>query len=300
MTSCSECLNALSSARVTDIAPGSAIALHCATCPQCMRVADEVRYAEYRLAASLNEERPGRPSDEVAIAAIDGSEFQRRRRIGRWVTGALALIALGLFGAAMEARLEDENRPKLVTETMSLRCLTAKQAAELVTPYLRGSGSAVYHSDNLRTITIQGNNDELAGATIAVRSLDDAASCATSPAIATVAGTPVALDPDIALLEFQVDKPAAQIAGTGTPIYPAELRAAGIEGELQAQFVVTEAGNVEVGTFKVMKTTNDLFPRAVRAALPEMRFQPAEAKGRKVKQLVQQSFKFMLDKETIR
>ena len=70
--------------------------------------------------------------------------------------------------------------------------------------------------------------------------------------------------------EFQVEKPVQQIPGTGTPRYPDALRSSGVEGEVQAQFVVDEDGKAEVGSFKVLKTTNDLFASAVRAALPQM------------------------------
>jgi protein TonB len=96
--------------------------------------------------------------------------------------------------------------------------------------------------------------------------------------------------------EFQVEKPVQQIPGTGTPRYPDALRSSGVEGEVQAQFVVDEDGKAEVGSFKVLKATNELFASAVRAALPQMRFYAAEVGGHKVKQLVQQSFQFKLDK----
>jgi hypothetical protein len=65
---------------------------------------------------------------------------------------------------------------------------------------------------------------------------------------------------------------------------------------VQAQFVVNEDGRAEVGTFKVLKSTNELFSAAVRSALPQMRFYAAEVGGHKVKQLVQQSFQFKLDR----
>ncbi len=96
--------------------------------------------------------------------------------------------------------------------------------------------------------------------------------------------------------EFQVEKPVQQIPGTGTPRYPDALRSSGVEGEVQAQFVVDEDGKAEVGSFKVLKATNELFASAVRAALPQMRFYAAEVGGHKVKQLVQQSFQFKLDR----
>lgn len=109
-----------------------------------------------------------------------------------------------------------------------------------------------------------------------------------------VGGTPVTADQTY--FEFQVEKPVAQIPGTGAPRYPDALRSSGVEGEVQAQFVVNEEGRAESGTFKVLKATNDLFASAVRTALPNMRFYPAEVGGKKVKQLVQQSFQFRLDR----
>jgi len=195
MTTCSECLQALSSARLSDIGPGSAIAVHCSTCARCTRVADEVRYAEYRLAASLNEQRPRFPSEEVAFAAIDGSEFRRRRRIARWVRGVLVLIGLGLFGGAMEALLEDDASPTkhLLTETVRLNCLTGKQAAELVTPYLRARGSVVYHAEDLRTVTIRGTSEELAEVAMTLKEIDNPVSCTVSPP-GTPAPTPATSD----------------------------------------------------------------------------------------------------------
>ena len=96
--------------------------------------------------------------------------------------------------------------------------------------------------------------------------------------------------------EFQVEKPVQQIPGTGTPRYPDALRSSGVEGEVQAQFIVNEEGRAENGSFKVLKATNDLFASAVRTALPQMRFYAAEVGGKKVRQLVQQSFQFKLDR----
>ncbi|HEY4953712.1 MAG TPA: TonB family protein [Gemmatimonadaceae bacterium] len=96
--------------------------------------------------------------------------------------------------------------------------------------------------------------------------------------------------------EFQVEKPVSQIPGTGTPRYPDALRSSGVEGDVQAQFIVNEDGKAEVGSFKVLKATNELFASAVRAALPQMRFYAAEVGGKHVRQLVQQSFQFKLDK----
>ena len=110
-----------------------------------------------------------------------------------------------------------------------------------------------------------------------------------------VGGTAI-VDLNQTYFEFQVEKPVSQIPGTGSPRYPDALRSSGVEGEVQAQFVVNEDGRAETSTFKVLKATNDLFASAVRSALPNMRFYAAEVGGKKVKQLVQQSFQFKLDR----
>jgi len=96
--------------------------------------------------------------------------------------------------------------------------------------------------------------------------------------------------------EFQVEKQVQQIPGTGNLRYPDMLRSANVEGEVLAQFVVDENGRFEVGSFKVLKSSHELFTQAVKNALPNMRFYPAEIGGRKVKQLVQQPFTFSLSK----
>ncbi len=115
------------------------------------------------------------------------------------------------------------------------------------------------------------------------------------PEVATRATTPV--NADQPWFEFQVNKPAQQIPGTGRLRYPDELRAANIEGEVLAQFVVTADGDVEPGTFKELRSSNPLFTAAVRANLASMKFSPAEVKGQRVKQLVQQPFTFSLSKQ---
>jgi protein TonB len=94
--------------------------------------------------------------------------------------------------------------------------------------------------------------------------------------------------------EFQVEKQVAPAPGNAAPRYPDMLRSANVEGEVLVQFVVDTTGRVEMPSFKVLKSSHDLFTNAVRQALSTMRFYPAEIGGRKVKQLVQQPFNFTL------
>jgi protein TonB len=92
--------------------------------------------------------------------------------------------------------------------------------------------------------------------------------------------------------EFQVEKPAEMASGSPTPKYPSVLESSGIAGEVQAQFVVKSDGKADLDTFKVLKSTNELFTQAVKNNLPRMRFNPAMIGGKPVNQLVQQSFQF--------
>jgi protein TonB len=96
--------------------------------------------------------------------------------------------------------------------------------------------------------------------------------------------------------DFQVEKAAAAIPGSGAPSYPEMLKSSGVEGEALVQFVVDTTGRAEVGSFKVLRASHEAFGQAVRAALPRMRFLPAEIGGRKVRMLVQQPFAFALNK----
>jgi periplasmic protein TonB len=101
---------------------------------------------------------------------------------------------------------------------------------------------------------------------------------------------------DQPFFEFQVEKPVQALPGGAQPRYPDILRQAGVEGEVLAQFVVDTSGRAEMSSYKVLKTTHELFGNAVKNALPGMRFIPAEVGGRKVRQLVQQPFTFAISK----
>ena len=110
-----------------------------------------------------------------------------------------------------------------------------------------------------------------------------------------VGGTPQPVS-DQPYFEFQVEKQVAAMPGNSPPRYPDMLRSANVEGEVLAQFVVDTTGRAEVNTFKVLKSSHDLFTNSVKSALANMKFYPAEVGGRKVKQLVQMPFVFSLNK----
>ena len=84
--------------------------------------------------------------------------------------------------------------------------------------------------------------------------------------------------------------------GTFRPDYPAQLRSAGVEGEVIVQFVVNESGKVDRESIRIVSASNDLFAGSVTGALARMRFTPARIGTHAVAQLVQQTFVFRLDR----
>lgn len=97
-----------------------------------------------------------------------------------------------------------------------------------------------------------------------------------------------------AYFEFQVEKPVALRPGNPHPAYPESMRTSAKDGKVTAQFVVDTTGKVDMSTFEVLAATNDAFSKSVKDILPDLRFFPAEVDGRRVKQLVQQDFRFAL------
>jgi TonB family protein len=95
---------------------------------------------------------------------------------------------------------------------------------------------------------------------------------------------------------FEVDTPVAALAGQPQPRYPELLRTTAVEGRVTVRFVVDTTGRVERGSIEVVESTHALFAEAVRAVLLRQRFLPAEAGGRRVRQLVLQPFEFRLNR----
>lgn len=108
-------------------------------------------------------------------------------------------------------------------------------------------------------------------------------------------GTPAA-SPDGVFRAEQVDKQVGVVPGSSPPRYPESLRVAGVEGQVIAVFVVDEQGRAEAESVRFLHSDNELFEREVRATLRAMRFIPAEAGGKKVRQLVQMPFVFELSR----
>jgi protein TonB len=95
--------------------------------------------------------------------------------------------------------------------------------------------------------------------------------------------------------ENQVER-AVQVTRAAAPRYPDALKSVGVEGTVTMRFIVGADGRVEPGSIEVIATPHKLFGDAVRTALLNTRYRPAEAGGHSVRQLVEQTFTFKLEK----
>lgn len=107
---------------------------------------------------------------------------------------------------------------------------------------------------------------------------------------------PVGDPPDRIRLAETVDVPA-RIVSAADLVYPPALRAAGVAGLVEAEFVVDTLGRVEPGSWRVRNKPLALFERAARDAALGTRFEPARVGGRPVRQLVRQRFRFRIEPE---
>ena len=108
-------------------------------------------------------------------------------------------------------------------------------------------------------------------------------------------GSGTAADGSAAYSAADVERPVSPVGAAPMPAYPEALRSSGIRGSVMAEFVVDTTGHVEPDSFRAIASDNDLFTAAVRGAVLRTRFHPAEAGGRRVRQLVQESFSFVLE-----
>jgi TonB family C-terminal domain len=91
-----------------------------------------------------------------------------------------------------------------------------------------------------------------------------------------------------------VDETAARVEGSAAPVYPDELRQNNVEGSVIVRYVIDSTGRAEEATLEVLASTHPLFTKAVRDALPGMRFRAAVVDAHPVRELVEQSFSFKL------
>lgn len=91
---------------------------------------------------------------------------------------------------------------------------------------------------------------------------------------------------------FEVDN-AVQISyGSAVPQYPPDLLARHVQGTVVVRFVVDTTGSADIESIQILDSSDPQFAESVREALPHMRFSPARLNGHRVRQLVEQPFRF--------
>jgi len=92
----------------------------------------------------------------------------------------------------------------------------------------------------------------------------------------------------------QVDSVATRYEWSAAPAYPPRMLEQSTEGVVRAEFVVSQSGYVDTTSLRVLESTHPDFTKAVRDALPFMRFRPAKIGDTIVSQLVSQEFFFKI------
>ena len=224
------------------------------------------------------------------------SNARRQRRTGGFVVSTvvhLALIAL----AVQATRLTAAPRPKAATREI----LVFRPPAPAPTPPQRNldprpsnaRGPAIPAPPTLPANIADVVPDKLPDPGSMGRLLEHMCDPNRTSIASQPTGTPN-VSGDAPLTANVVEKAVVALPGTATPRYPSMLQSAGVDGQVRAQFVVDTLGKVEQGSFRALESTHDLFTTSVREALARARFTPAEVGGRKVRQLVEQTFTFSI------
>lgn len=127
----------------------------------------------------------------------------------------------------------------------------------------------------------------------------DTASIAAAPRVSSLAKGIVGDSASLAAhtgpyLKDEVDRVVRPFDNNPKPVYPWRLQRQGVQGSFVAQFVIDSTGRIDESTLVFPPNAHSLFVEAVRQALRKSRYYPAEFGGRKVKQLVEQRFTFVL------
>lgn len=188
---CEECLLALETESLREMAVDSPVMQHCASCPDCARVTTMLRDREYETATILNSLPPMSNPLTVAAAAVSTAQ---RRRVGQfvvmisglvgaaiiWIVAATMIIPALTRGDLMNAeRRAAAASGGLRTETMQLSCLSPQQAGDIIQPYLHSRSSLYFApTSGIAAITVRGTPDELAKARNLIMEFENAPSAA--------------------------------------------------------------------------------------------------------------------------
>ncbi len=114
----------------------------------------------------------------------------------------------------------------------------------------------------------------------------------TKPIVVPVA--PPVVNEDSVMSVLDVDSTVERYPESAAPAYPPDLLAKHVQGSVATTYVVDTTGFADTTSLKILSASDSQFARAVREALPYMRFRPAILRNRKVRQLVAQTFLFRI------
>lgn len=93
----------------------------------------------------------------------------------------------------------------------------------------------------------------------------------------------------------EVDSPAQRTGGPVAP-YPEGMRMVGIDGDVRLRFIVGTNGRAEPGSIQVMSSTNKAFEAPAKKTIRDSQYRPAQYHGKPVRQVVEQTIHFTMDK----
>jgi TonB family protein len=129
-------------------------------------------------------------------------------------------------------------------------------------------------------------------AALSLAALPLVSACGARPAADTAGGAVVEDAGPRYFAEDEVDRPARPLAPI-EPDYPPQLRALGVEGDVEARVMVLADGSV--GGARLLASDDAAFTAAVREALDAARFEPAERAGRPVASWVTLRLRFRME-----
>ena len=169
---CEEYLKALSTSPIDELSP-SAAAEHVAICADCNRVTSLVVERERRMAMALGGvASPLQALDTAGMALATA----RRRLVGRMYKLGLSLLVVATVATLLLRRgvpAQGQNAT-LITEILTPRCLSASEAAKLITPVLQPSARIVIH-DASNEVRVSSTAEDLRRAKLWIDRFDNPA-----------------------------------------------------------------------------------------------------------------------------
>lgn len=215
---------------------------------------------------------------ERATAAGFASSAVHALVIGVWIAGTLPVASLARDGLTNRLYyIPPPNKPPPSRETReTVRYITLDNRS--------GQGTGLPAVDARRAFTPVQTSREPGG----VRA------DSTPPSPATVPVAAPEPSQDSVFTELEVDSTVVRSQLSAAPAYPLDLLTKHVEGMALVRYIVDTTGFADAESFSVVRATDPGFAKAVRDALPYMRFSPAKIGTKKVRQLVEQPFTFRI------